>query len=1807
MRVQPRDARRTTFEVTSERDQHALVLLGCVYLGLSMVASIAYLAILKPHFANDLWWTQYAANRDQALVVDLFNAALATHSHGSIDLFAPHAQLTKPYTTLVSTTNVYPAYARRVVLTELNSIDQAIVHLRALAVKQSLQLFTQYCWVDFNRSFEVAHTALRQTRCANRYAANGAVYLEAVLRNQDWDDFLFFYGGDGGYFTVPLQLWLGQVPAGRRWLTTTSIARQRNSLVEEIAYWQAHAIQYFALEWQSDFQTGLAETITIENALGLEQAIVIKSLPYADETWPSIVMYWTLLNDLVQLTLANQSLIRSADNSFLQPPVFSFEVAMGLQDSSDGGFSAQIALFRTSVGPFLSVDLLYVLPPRELGALVDAFQRAWYAAMTTRPTLQSTFDAIVDRVVVSPTPPAWKANSNFVFYGGNPMCLYGDPLPYVQTTFGFYDVCAQQLPLTVTLEKVVAGFAMVASTLPGDQSCSLDTTTLTSCAAFTRSISDVASTLPEVATAMAPRIQPATQAINNLNVGIMQFASYVDGTNWTLLYHPVLADPTWAFFGWVCLFEWMQGTREVVSFEGDVSSLVLISIPDEPVPFPSSNSAVKSATRLVYAIAMYISSVLGLLAVMCIIGVALIRGRMDGVNLLWFNRIVGSIWVGRPLLFLRGITAILVLSTTQLALVQTPTTGHSRFVLAPRHWLSTLVVAGEATWVLYVAHDFLSVVTRRWTKIYGPIHCLLAAVALFVVETAWPVQPVMTLARQCTPKNIAVTIQCASGRLQIGDLRRVELLLGLLVAMGGVAVAMAVLGRQWVTHNEVSTSARHVLGISDHFLASDAAINEHSCPFWSLDKVSCLMAGLVPMTWHGHQPRHDGQLILDIKLWVVHNKPSDATSTRLRFAFHTRGLDTTPYIPSLENGATPSYIRSAASRHRLMALTSALGTLYAVASIASSVSYLDVSRVNLANDLIWATFNMTGAHAFLVTWLNDQLILGGTNRTLALDSDWINLDGTYDAPTTIVQAPTNFGSLLQYTQLNALDTAIAGLRATDGCAVPWIFTPYCYVDFNKKWEMANSAARQKRCQLTMTANGAMFLEAVLRNIPMAEFYTCWGEAFDIAVAAELRRTTLGNSWLTMLMGGVTLSINDEVALWQSHNIDRFDTQWQNFKQIGLINSYVALNAYGASYRLTLQSQNTSFRFNHETSNIMYWGFANDLIVILQAGNASTTGWVAGQSLIRSSPTFAFANTTLQSVFMLNGTLPSPLGRIYTIVASVIGPFGSTDMRLVPCPPLALSAIYTLHTQLRRSLAHNNASQTTYGQIQDELTILTAPKAWTDLGFYTAGGSLLCPELMPLAATPIYYGMLTLTSWGTPCSSSAISTILQPTRETMVLSAILANLTTSDAYDAVDRICGQSLSAQTTCVASLNQSIAFVLAFMASYQPEWDSLVATASSAIRDAHVEFIQFGEFYVNVLALYRIHVLDPTEVDFAFFAWTFLIDWAFGSREAITFDGDHGNVTVLSEFLTPLQTQVGAGELPTTLAFYLRNTVVYITVAVIVVASLLVVYIGLSRGHIEILNLLELQRVGAIVWVGRPLLFLRSLTAVALLSTATLQLRVDGTVSSFQVVMTPWYKTVLAANEVTWMVAIVNDIALAFTRDHTLYYAAVNSILVWLVVVTMTLVSPLDHSLTIDQRCQLAQMDSQVVCTSGALTIGYFDRLVTIVGVVLGCNGLCFIMTRLLLGHLPPTPVDSTFVYAGARYLFVSSKWIVHNVYYMDRGSAVLNGILTWRYGRVIYGLDVKLWQLFQVDMSSVEIAPDHPLATAAKYALPLSLGQH
>ncbi|KAF0713378.1 hypothetical protein As57867_004362, partial [Aphanomyces stellatus] len=1053
---------------STKTSHHRLyAILAGTYVGLSLAASAWYLQLLDPVFSNDILWTKYAPSRDQALLIDLFNRGLVTlESNASVvpfDLLAPAASMDKTYATDSTTTEVSPTYARRLILAPL-SPAYAITNLRRLSPSWIFNMYSQYCWLDFGHVWEMAHTDARQARCSAQYSTNAAVTMESILRNQVWADFDHIYGGPGGAFTIIAQVYLETVvPQGPAWLAATSTALTALTIDQEVAYWQANHATYFQLQWHNQYQVGIADTFQIQSALGLTQDITLKKLAKTDEIWTSTNLFWSEYFDQSLAVIYNQSLIHAAPNYWTKPPnPYDLEGGAGLFDVVSGDYINQARVFRAVIGPFMSVDLFYIQVPVELTQLYTAFQSSLFTALQQDHT--GAFDTVTG-MTMQPMPAAWHI-PNQVFGGGNPMCVFQPATSYVQQLFSFYDACGATVPFRVVLTTYSSVFATVAMgpALNVQSTCALDTTNPNACITYIQ-------TVVRIAAAMGlPTIQPlassAHTAIASLGISIAQFATTTPQSplNWTMLTQPLLQDISFATFGWALLYDWIQGDREVVSFQGDAGTLVLVSATQPTLSYPSSTKYIGASIRLIFWLMAYATAILCLIYVVCCIWLVRIRFDLAAINLVWFNHLASSIWVGRPLLYVRGMTAILMLSSSQVNLVTRGARSHFEF--GPRRVVETMLVAGEATWIVYVVVDCCTILTGRATRVNAVLSCIFGWLVLVVLECTSPVLPLATFHRVCTPVNMDQAIRCTSGLVQVGRFARILLVGGLLGAAFLLGFLVAQIHSLWSTTSLIATKTpRHLLGVGDVYLTSLDGSSARDA-MWTMDKVSCILVGLIPFRW-----RHRAY-IFDVKLWLVHEADASQAASVSFVTTTTTRPQTLPVVPHDKTGGSSPKLQ-----HRILqVLKSTFGIAYVIGSIVGSVSYLQVSQVNLANDILWAQFNMTGAHAFFANWLNQELLLGVQNASLQLTQEAINMDGTFDATNAVVQFAANYGAQMQHTEMATVEATVAGLRVTDPCLVPWIFTQYCFVDFDKRWELANSAARLRRCQQQyMTTNGAVYL------------------------------------------------------------------------------------------------------------------------------------------------------------------------------------------------------------------------------------------------------------------------------------------------------------------------------------------------------------------------------------------------------------------------------------------------------------------------------------------------------------------------------------------------------------------------------------------------------------------------------------------------------------------------------------------------------------------------------------------------------------
>ncbi|KAG9414066.1 hypothetical protein AC1031_013273 [Aphanomyces cochlioides] len=349
--------------------------------------------------------------------------------------------------------------------------------------------------------------------------------------------------------------------------------------------------------------------------------------------------------------------------------------------------------------------------------------------------------------------------------------------------------------------------------------------------------------------------------------------------------------------------------------------------------------------------------------------------------------------------------------------------------------------------------------------------------------------------------------------------------------------------------------------------------------------------------------------------------------------------------------------------------------------------------------------------------------------------------------------------------------------------------------------------------------------------------------------------------------------------------------------------------------------------------------------------------------------------------------------------------------------------------------------------------------------------------------------------------------------------------------------------------------------------------------------------------ITLLRYNLFDPAYPSFHFAAWALVYDWATAYREAIEFQGDIGSVKVISAISADLSSLVNPLEIPVNVAAYIRYICVYVTTLIICVAILAAIYLLLSKGYVEGLNLfLELNRVAGFVWIGRTFLFVRSMAAICLLSTKSLVLvniNQPWLITSASYVfnksktdqMIRIFKTFIAAGEVSWLGFVPSDIFAVFTAQYTPAYVFKCNFLIWDLAAILSWTYPATHTATMMRECSMPQIDFQLVCSSGTVSIGSFSRFMSLVGVCIGSILACYLYERFRHPKLLPTRPDSLFLSTSAKYVFEPGRWMDYNLYRIDPGSAAINGLLSFHFKSIFYLFDVKLWRFVAVEESQVE----------------------
>ncbi|KDO17929.1 hypothetical protein SPRG_21789, partial [Saprolegnia parasitica CBS 223.65] len=273
---------------------------------------------------------------------------------------------------------------------------------------------------------------------------------------------------------------------------------------------------------------------------------------------------------------------------------------------------------------------------------------------------------------------------------------------------------------------------------------------------------------------------------------------------------------------------------------------------------------------------------------------------------------------------------------------------------------------------------------------------------------------------------------------------------------------------------------------------------------------------------------------------------------------------------------------------------------------------------------------------------------------------------------------------------------------------------------------------------------------------------------------------------------------------------------------------------------------------------------------------------------------------------------------------------------------------------------------------------------------------------------------------------------------------------------------------------------------------------------------------------------------------------------------------------------------EMPLNVATYLRGLCQYVSFVLAAIALVAGLYTLANGCTSEGYNLFEVNRVGGLTWIGRPLLLVRSVTALCILSTATLQLHKNGIttqlIASREDVSSVVNNVIkiLAASELGWLVYIFDDVCMAWTRQYSASYTAKTATTAWFIAVLLSFTSPVSHSASIQRSCEIVVMDFEMVCHSGVVAIGSVDRLRLLVGIAVGGSILMYVLDRAWHVLPPLNERDSCLVSCSAKYLFERRGWVYDRVYYLDFASAALTGLLVCTFQGDYYVFDIKTWRM-------------------------------
>ncbi|OQR90126.1 hypothetical protein ACHHYP_20236 [Achlya hypogyna] len=318
------------------------------------------------------------------------------------------------------------------------------------------------------------------------------------------------------------------------------------------------------------------------------------------------------------------------------------------------------------------------------------------------------------------------------------------------------------------------------------------------------------------------------------------------------------------------------------------------------------------------------------------------------------------------------------------------------------------------------------------------------------------------------------------------------------------------------------------------------------------------------------------------------------------------------------------------------------GIVYLVASLFSSYYCLVLFAPYLDNNFFWPDFDSSSSA--MTSVVNSHLADVPPPSSIVVPH-------AYVVTSPLGTENPIYPRLVLHTDLTTVEAGIANLRRLDTSLVLYLMTSYCWADLDRRWSLAHTLTRQRRCIDSYTTNAAVHLEAVLRNTDLTAWRLQHEALFTMRIGAAVQVLPGGAAWLENIWSHSLATSATEATVWRQANLTYFDLAYSNRVTFGIQESVVVTNAFGYAKMFNVKSLATGPRGAWTTSYLLSV-LAYDFV-----------GPAANESLVRGSSTFfGTANPDCIQSYVLG----SPLNAVQTVIYKQLGPLTTIDERWFSC-------------------------------------------------------------------------------------------------------------------------------------------------------------------------------------------------------------------------------------------------------------------------------------------------------------------------------------------------------------------------------------------------------------------------------------------------------------------------------------------------------------------------------------------------------------